>query len=148
MKKFDHPHSVRGVTNDNWPVYRYAHVLLMMAEAINEIDGPSSEAYGYINQVRQRAGLGDLTPGLIQSEFRDAVYHEQRVELAFENHRWFNLLRTGRAKETMTQYAEMVKDLQPHLKEPVYVIEDYKLLYPIPARELTLNPKLEQNPGW
>jgi hypothetical protein len=148
VKKFDHPHSVRGVTNDNWPVYRYAHVLLMMAEAMNEIQGPSSEAYSYIDQVRQRAKLDPLTQGLTKPEFREAVYHEQRVELAFENHRWFNLLRTGRAKETMMQHAPSVKDLQPHLEEPVYVIEDYKLLYPIPERELTLNPDLEQNPGW
>ncbi len=148
IKKVDHPHSVRGVTNVNWPVYRYAHVLLMMAEVINELDGPTGEAYSYLNQVRQRAELDDLDPGLSQSEFREAVYQEQRVELAFENHRWFNLIRTGRAQNTMQQHGEEVKDIQRHLREPVYVIEEYKLLYPIPARELTLNPDLEQNPGW
>lgn len=148
IKKFDHPHSIRGVTNNNWPVYRYAHVLLMMAESINEIDGPTSEAYGYINQVRQRAGLDNLPAGLTQSEFRDAVYHEQRMELAFENHRWFNLLRTGRAIEALTKHGETHRGIQPHLEEPVYVIEEYKLLFPIPQRELTLNPSLTQNPGW
>jgi len=148
VKKFVHPHSVRGVTNDNWPVYRYAQVLLMLSETINEMDGPTSEAYSYINQVRQRAGLGPLPSGLSQSQFRDAVYHEERVELAFENHRWFSLLRTGRAKNVMTEHAKEVKDLQPHLVNPVYEIEDYKLLYPIPARELTLNPDLKQNPGY
>jgi hypothetical protein len=148
VKMYDHPHSVRGVTNDNWPIYRYAHVLLMMAEVVNELDGPTGQAYSYLNQVRQRAGINALAQGLSQSEFREAVYQEQRVELAFENHRWFNLLRTGRAQEIMQQHAEEVKDIQRHLREPVYVIEEYKLLYPIPARELTLNPDLEQNPGW
>lgn len=148
IKKVDHPHSIRGVTNNNWPVYRYAHVLLMLAESINEIEGPTSEAYDYINQVRQRAGLNNLSPGMTQSEFRDAVYHEQRVELAFENHRWFQLLRTGRAVEALTEHGETHRGIQPHLEEPVYVIEGHKLLYPIPQRELTLNPNLGQNPGW
>ncbi|MFH5886404.1 RagB/SusD family nutrient uptake outer membrane protein [Halalkalibaculum sp. DA3122] len=149
VKKVDHPHSVRGATNGNWPVYRYAHVLLMMAETINEVDGPISEAYGYINQVRQRAGLDPLATGLSQSEFREAIYQEQRVELAFENHRWFNLLRTGRAIETMMQHGEEVKDLQPHFtSQPVYIIEDFKLIYPIPEREINLNPHIQQNPGW
>lgn len=147
IKKYASPHSVRGVTNDNWPVYRYAEVLLMMAEALNEL-GSTSEAYGYINQVRRRAGLDDLTAGLSQSEFREAVYHEQRVELAFENDRWFNLLRTGRAMRAMEEHADAHKNIQPHWQDPAYVIEEYKLVYPIPQRELTLNPDLEQNPGW
>lgn len=148
VKKFDHPHSIRGVTNNNWPVYRYAHILLMLAESINEMEGPTSEAYNYINQVRARAGLDDLKANLTQSEFRDAVIHEQRVELAFENHRWFHLLRTGRAIDAMTKHGEVHRDIQPHLQEPVYVIEEYKLIYPIPQREMTLNPNLNQNPGW
>lgn len=147
-KKFAHPHSVYGVTNDDWPVYRYSEVLLMTAEVINEIDGPTGEAYDYINQVRHRAGLNPLTPGLSQSEFRKAVYHEERVELAFENHRWFNLLRTGRAIEVMTKHGERVKDKQTHMVEPVYVIEKYKLLFPVPKRLITLNPSVQQNPGY
>lgn len=148
VKKYDHPHSIRGVTNNNWPIYRYAHILLMLAESINEIEGPTSEAYDYINQVRNRAGLDDLAGNLNQSEFRDAIIHEQRVELAFENHRWFHLLRTGRAIDAMTIHGEIHQGIQPHLQEPAYIIEEYKLIYPIPQREMTLNPNLDQNPGW
>jgi hypothetical protein len=149
VKKFDHAHTVRGVTRDNWPVYRYAQVLLMLAEAINEANsGPNTFAYGYVKQVRKRAGLGPLPSGLNQEEFRKAVYHEERVELAFEDHRWFNLLRTGRALKVMKNHAKHVKDIQPHLQEPVYEIEKYKLLYPIPKRLINLNPNLRQNPGW
>ncbi|MFH5883608.1 RagB/SusD family nutrient uptake outer membrane protein [Halalkalibaculum sp. DA3122] len=148
VNKYASDHSVLGRTNDNIPVYRYAHVILMMAEVINEIEGPTSEAYGYIDEVRQRAGLDPLTAGLSKADFRDAVYHEQRVELAFENHRWYNLLRQGRAMEVMQQHAPDVKDIQPHFTEPVYIIEEYKLLYPIPERERTLNADLAQNPGW
>lgn len=148
VKKYDWPHSIPGVTNSNWPVYRYAQVLLLMAEVINEIEGPTAEAYNYINQVRDRADLVDLAPGLNQEEFREAVYNEQRVELAFENHRWFQLLRTDRAIDALTVHGDVHRNIQPHFNEPAYVIEEFKLLYPIPQRELTLNPNLNQNPGW
>lgn len=148
IKKYHHPHPVLGRSNENVPVYRYAHVLLMLAECVNELEGPTAEAYGYINQVRQRAGLGELTPGLSQSQFADAVLQEMRVELAFENHRWYNLLRTGRAMEFMQQHAAIYKNRQPHFAEPAYIIEAYKFLYPIPQREITLNSNLTQNAGW
>ncbi|MFH5834349.1 RagB/SusD family nutrient uptake outer membrane protein [Halalkalibaculum sp. DA3122] len=147
IKKFVHSFEQPGRTNENVPVYRYAHVLLMMAEVINEVEGPTSEAYGYINQVRQRAGLNNLTPGLSKEEFRDAVYHEQRVELAFENHRWYDLLRTNRAIEVMNAHGEEQKQLVPRLTEETYNVVEYKLLLPIPLREVRLN-NLEQNPGW
>lgn len=147
VRKYASAHSVLGVTGDNWPVYRYAEVLLMLAEALNET-GTTGEAYRYINEVRRRAGLDDLTAGLSQAQFRDSVYHEQRVELAFEGDRWFNLLRTGRAMEEMRTHGEVHRGIQPHLTPPAYVIEEYKLKYPIPQRELSLNPELGQNPGW
>jgi starch-binding outer membrane protein, SusD/RagB family len=119
-----------------------------MTEVINEFEGPTTEAYSYIDQVRQRADLDDLATGLTQDEFREAVYYEQRVELAFENHRLFQLLRTERAIEALTIHGGVHRNIQPHFNEPAYVIEEFKLLYPIPQRELTLNPNLEQNPGW
>ena len=93
INKYNHPHTIQGVTNDNWPVLRYADVLLMLAEAINEQGGPTAEAYDHLNAVRTRAGLEELS-GLDQVSFRDAVLKERRVELAFENHRWFDLKRT------------------------------------------------------
>src|SRR5690606_4194860 len=55
INKYNHPHSIRGVTNDNWPIIRYADVLLMLAEAINESSGPTPEAYEYLNSIRARA---------------------------------------------------------------------------------------------
>ena len=57
IKKYDHPHAIYGRTDDDWPVLRYSDVLLMLAEAINETTGPTSDAFSYLNQVRQRAGL-------------------------------------------------------------------------------------------
>jgi hypothetical protein len=91
--KFTHTHTITGRTDDNWPVLRYADVLLMMAEAINEQSGPTAEALGYLNQIRTRAGLKELA-AIDKDAFRTAVLKERRVELAFENHRWFDLQRT------------------------------------------------------
>lgn len=145
IKKFYHPpYALDGRANENWPVYRYAHVLLMLAEAINETGG--GDPYQYINPVRVRAGLQPLA-GLSQAAFRDAVFREQRVELAFENHRWYQLLRTGKAIEVMTQHGTQEKQRLTRLSAASYNIAAYKLLFPIPDREKRLNG-LEQNQGW
>ncbi len=118
----------------NIPVLRFADVLLMYAEALNESQGPVAAAYEAINRVRRRAGLEDLT-GLSQSNFREAVYLERRLELMMEFHRWFDLKRTGRVLEQLHQWDK------PNAQERHY-------LHPIPQREIDLNPRLVQNPGW
>jgi len=91
-----------AISNDsraNWKVIRYADVLLMYAEALNE-NGKTTEALTYLNQVRTRAGLAGFT-GLNKDQTRDKVILERRLELSFEGHRWFDLLRIGKAYETM-----------------------------------------------
>jgi len=139
LKYFDADAS-RSDQDNNFPLLRYADVLLMYAEVVNEMDGPSGAAYAAINQVRRRAGLGDLTPGLGKDAFRDAVLRERRVELAFEGHRWFDLKRTGRLIATM----------QAHLDQLAAgsTVQPFHQLYPIPQRELDVNPALTQNPGY
>ncbi len=145
IKKFYHPpYALDGRANENWPVYRYSHVLLMLAEAINETG--TGDPYPYINDVRHRAGL-DPVSGLGQAAFRDTVQHEMRVELAFEDHRWFQLLRTGKAIAVMTQHGKEEKQRLTRLSAASYDIAAYKLLFPIPDREKRLNG-LEQNQGW
>lgn len=145
IKKFYHPpYALDGRANENWPVYRYSHVLLMLAEAINEAG--TGDPYPYINDVRHRAGL-DPVSGLGQAAFRDTVQHEMRVELAFEDHRWFQLLRTGKAITVMTQHGKEEKQRLTRLSAASYDIAAYKLLFPIPDREKRLNG-LEQNDGW
>lgn len=119
----------------NFTLLRYADVLLMYAEAMNEQE-LTSQAYAYINQVRTRAGLKDLS-GLSQSDFRLAIEKERRVELAFEGHRWFDLVRTGRAQTVLNaDYA--ARGLS-------FTVEDHELLMPVPQGEIDINPKLEQN---
>lgn len=129
----------------NFIVLRLADVYLMRAEALNEIQGPTPEAYDLINAIRKRArnrdgsepgsGPADLV-GLDKTAFRDAVLHERAIELGFEGHRWFDLVRTGRLISTL-------KTAFPGLP-----ISDKHMLFPLPPDELTLNPLLSQNPGW
>ena len=116
----------------------------MLAEASNELG--SGDSYSYLNQVRERANLEPLS-GLNKELFRDAVHHEQRVELAFENHRWFQFLRSEDVVEIMTEHGNDEKLRLTRLRGASYNIQAYKLLFPIPEREIRLNG-FEQNPGW
>ncbi|WP_257669221.1 RagB/SusD family nutrient uptake outer membrane protein [Parapedobacter tibetensis] len=128
----------------NFIVLRLADVYLMRAEAMNEVGGPSDEAYDMINEIRGRARNRNGQPSafpedvadLNQDEFRDAVLHERAIELGFEGHRWFDLVRTSRLVETLKAI------------DPTLPVMDKHLLFPIPPDELILNPLLTQNPGW
>ncbi len=155
INKYNHPHTIVGRTDDNWPVLRYADVLLMLAESINEQDGPG-EAFEYINRVRQRAGLTALG-GLGQEAFRTAIRHERRVELAFENDRWFDLKRSMTAAQMATLLnahgtAEKASPSVDRSGVPFapndYKFDAYEALYPIPDRQLFLSKNLTQNPGY
>jgi len=123
----------------NFPVLRFAEVLLLNSEVLNEINGgPTAEAYSAINQVRARAKLPDLTPGLSQSDFRDSVFLERRKELVQEGHRWFDLVRQGGQV--------LVDALKVFPAKQAASLKDS--LYPIPLTEIQLDPLLTQNPGW
>ena len=123
----------------NFPVIRYADVLLMYAEALNEINGgPTADAYAAINRVRTRAHIDNLTEGLNQADFRDSVFLERRKEFIQEGMRWFDLSRRGGTylydalRKITAKTGAAVKDT----------------LYPVPQSEIDLNPLLTQNPGW
>jgi hypothetical protein len=138
IKYKDIPFTERDADN-NWMVLRYADILLMYAEALNELnEGPNNEAYSMVNQVRARAGLDSLTDGLNKTDFAMALEHERQVELAFEGHRWFDLVRTGRALQVMNAHFHGVIAIQPH-----------QLLFPIPQRQININPTIIfQNDGY
>lgn len=119
-------------------VLRYADVLLMLAEAENEVNGPSAAAYEAINRVRDRVNMPDVTPNLTKEQFRDEVIHERRVELAFEGHRWYDLITLGIADKMINGINEFNRAFVPNKQE----------LLPIPQSEIDLNPKLQQNPGY
>ena len=144
IKKFAKPHALQGNTGNNLPVYRYSEVLLFMAEVLNE-QNKSAEAAAYLNQVRTRAGLGAATAAST-ADLREAIFKERRVELAFENKRWFDLVRTGRVKEIIGAYGARVKANPTNYYFPkdavppgnaFTVLDDY---YGLPAVESALTP--------
>jgi hypothetical protein len=129
-------HTDRGRRTDaNVPIYRYADVLLMFAEAENEARGPEG-AYAAINEVRRRANLPILS-GLSQGDFRTAVRQERSYELAFENKRWFDLKRWGTWLDVLRADPVAGARIQPHHRWA-----------PLPQQELDNSPGLTQNPGY
>ena len=158
IAKYYHPNSytVLGRQGDNWPVLRYADVLLMLAEAINEQSGPTGEAIGYLTQIRGRAGLAPLT-GLTKESFRTALFHERRIELAFENDRWYQLKRTMDPTQMaafLNTYAVFEKANPTTTRGGIpfsagdYQFAPYEVLFPIPANEILINKALTQNSGY
>jgi hypothetical protein len=131
----------QGQSSKNLPIIRYAEVLLIYAEALNEVNGaPTTEAYWAIDEVRKRAGIPKLqetAPDLTVDQFRNSVFQERRKELAFEYQRWFDLVRRG-----ADYYVKTLKAAGKTLAAPKH------LHFPTPQRELNLNPKLEQHPDW
>lgn len=145
-KQYHPPYTLMENTDDNWPVYRYAEVLLALAECMNE-QGQGAAALPYLNQVRARAGLLPAT-ATDQGTLRTIIMHERRVELAFENKRWFDLVRTGQAIPVMTAYGIKMKQQFSYLLPNSFNVTQNKLIYAIPFRETTVNPALGQNPGY
>jgi hypothetical protein len=152
--KYNHGFVDRGRTNDDFPILRYPDVLLMIAECLNEqAFSGGGEAFTLLNQVRTRAHLpaktaGNANPALnvsTQAAFRDALFQERRVEFAFENHRWYDLLRTGKAVDVMNAHgARQIAEFAT-IPAGSYQVTANKLLLPIPQREVTLD-NLVQNP--
>lgn len=121
----------------NFIVYRYAGALLMQAEALNEL-GMTSSSRNPINEVRKRAGLSPLSSSISQSDMREAIIHERRMELAFEGHRWFDIIRIDNGNYAVNFLHSIGKN---------NVTKD-RLLFPIPQTEMDANPLMTQNPGY
>jgi hypothetical protein len=118
---------------------------LAIAEVLNELNR-ASEALNFLNQVRERADLDPITE-INQSLLREIILHERRVELAFENKRWHDLVRTGRTIEIMTKNGQYLKSIHGHLSDNSYNVTPEKLIFPIPLREIQIGG-LTQNPGY
>ncbi|SFR66890.1 RagB/SusD family nutrient uptake outer membrane protein [Maribacter stanieri] len=140
IKKYVEPHALHQNHGMNFPVYRYSEVLLFLAEALEE-QGKGGEALPYLNEVRARAGLGDAT-----GDLEEAIFEERRVELAFENKRWFDLVRTGRANEVITAFGARVFSNPNDYYYPVGAeprgnsFSNIRLRYALPASESEFNP--------
>lgn len=147
VKKHYMDHTMQNQSDDNWPLIRYADVLLMYAEALNEISAtPPAEAIEYVNQIRRRAfglpiyGVSERDLPISQTEdqytFREAIQHERRLELAFEGHRWFDLVRTDTYQAVMNSHFG---------SSSPYKVEAYHKLFPVPQQEIDINPLLKPN---
>lgn len=143
IRKYYHPpYQYAGRAGDNFPVYRYAGALLLLAENL-VAQNRNAEALPYVNEVRARAGLEPLT-----SVTAEDVADEMRHELAFENHRWTDLIRTGKAIETMTEFGKTMKAKYQWILPSAFEVTGNRLVFAFPLRERQINYLLEQNPGY
>lgn len=177
VKKFVNPNIIFNSTyhsapTTSWIVFRYAEILLNYAEALNEANNsPTSEAYDAVNQVRARANMPKLPAGMSYADFKERIRNERRIELAFEDHRFFDVRRWKLYAEQKTDpsvtttyrnhiyilYSGNVKlngatpsytyTHNSDVSNVVYTSpkNDY---YPIPYTETQKVPTLGQNEGW
>lgn len=117
-------------------VYRYADILLKKAEALNE-QGLTDQACEPLNIVRRRAGLEDVPKGLTQEAMREKIIRERRMELAFEGHRYFDLIRIQNGDYALEFFRSIGKNVTRE-----------RLLLPIPLTEMDSNHAMTQNPGY
>ncbi|MCD2424293.1 RagB/SusD family nutrient uptake outer membrane protein [Niabella pedocola] len=150
-------------TGTNWPLLRYADILLMFAEADNYLNnGPSEKAYTAVNMVRRR-GYGkdvlapdtqaDAPAGLSQQDFQELIVNERLRELAFEGLRKHDLIRWGLYPSVMqVQAREYQTNMPVALRDPAVAqaqrVTARAVLFPIPNSELAVNPNIKQNSGW
>lgn len=126
----------------NFPVFRYADVLLMYAESLNEWKGkPEKEAYDAVNKLRIRADV-DIVDNMTYDKFRSFIMDERARELCYEGHRRFDLVRWGILVETVKRISQEINS-----RGGEYVSETHNLC-PIPQTEIIKNVNLEQNPGY
>ena len=143
----------------NFVFYRYAEVLLNYAESLNEAVGPNSEVYSSVNAVRRRAGMPDLPEGLTKDQMRARIHNERAVEFAFEDMRWWDILRWKEGEAIVAQPMKGMKIIKKadgtfsysvvELSSFQKVFQDRMYLYPIPQNEMNkTSGALVQNPGW
>ncbi|MCK9413298.1 MAG: RagB/SusD family nutrient uptake outer membrane protein [Prolixibacteraceae bacterium] len=146
----------------NGVMFRYGEVLLNYAEAMNEAYGPDATGTGIltmtartaVNLIRTRATMPVFTTGLSQAGFRTKLRNERRVELAFEDHRFWDIRRWKIGNTTTAIYGtDIAKGASNNITYTSKLVEqriwdDRMYFYPIPQRELFINKKLTQNTGW
>jgi hypothetical protein len=158
------PPSYSGTYHD-WVYYRYAGVLLSYAEALNEFSGPSADVYNVLYALRKRAGIltgsGNtygVPQGMSQQEMRTFIHNERRVEMAFEEQRYWDLRRWKEAAQAYNSAPLRGFDLQLSsggqlFYNPIAVLktvfrDPQMYLYPIPYSEVIRNNQMKQNPLW
>ncbi|MGF7080411.1 RagB/SusD family nutrient uptake outer membrane protein [Mucilaginibacter sp. UYCu711] len=145
-------------SSSNWVIFRYGEVLLSYAEAQNEAVGPDASVYGAMQLIRTRAGLPNVAAGLTQAQMRASIRRERRIELSFEEKRWYDIRRwliTTGPTGVLTNpefginivYTAGVPKYTP-VNIYTNIFKDYQNWMPIPQNTIAKNPKLVQNPGY
>jgi starch-binding outer membrane protein, SusD/RagB family len=143
-----------GASYNDWIILRLGEVLLNYAEAKNEASGPDGTVYAAVNRVRTRAGLPDLDPGLSQDQMREKIRHERAIELAFEEHRYFDVIRWGLGPTVFNRPIHGMNINSAGTTFTRFVVEQRVFqpkhnLFPIPEAEIQKNKNLlPNNPGW
>lgn len=163
QKKRLNPDAAPGsASGQNDVFYRYSEVLLNYAEAQNEAVGPDASVYDAINQVRNRSDLPNLETGLSKEAMRDAIHSERRVELCFENKRFYDnkRLKTAEVVMAVPTHNMVIRNSVPSDNSGVWVysVEEEEFdtaefnlrqyMSPIPQNVIDQNPKIVQNPGY
>ncbi|MDR2816086.1 MAG: RagB/SusD family nutrient uptake outer membrane protein [Proteiniphilum sp.] len=147
-----------------WIMFRYAEILLNFAEAENEYSGPTTEVYKAITDLRARAGIEPGAdnlyglkpiPAMTKEEMRGVIRNERRIEMAFEEQRYWDVRRWRAAEEVFANplYGLQItksSNVLNYERVPVasYSFEDKRYFYPIPYSEVVKNKNMKQNPGW
>lgn len=142
-----------GNTYRRFALFRLAELYLNYAEAENEVNGSAGAPFNAVHEIRNRVGMPDVPIGLSKEDMRERIRHERRIELAFEDHRFWDVRRWKIAEvvDNRTVHKVMI-DENNVFTYPVFqnrVFDKKKhYLFPIPQTELDKNPNMEQNPGW
>jgi hypothetical protein len=146
---------IKNSDGTNFPMLRYADVLLMAAEAENEVNGPSAQAHAWLNKVRARASASLYTGATTitsKNAFRQVIQDERSRELCFEAWRKLDLIRWNILMPTMAalipELAASTQNYRAQASTAAVNITSKYLLQPIPLREISLNNLLVQNPSW
>lgn len=138
-----------------WILFRLGTVMLDFAESRNEASGPDAEVYAAVNAIRARADMPELPEGLSQDEMRARIRQERRIEMAFEDNRFWDVRRWKIGVETfgkpihgmrITRVGDALNYERVQVRARIF--DDRRHFFPIPQSELNKNPNLEQNAGW
>jgi len=130
---------------NNWRIIRYADILLMHAEALNN-QGMTSQAATFVNMVRERAGVSTISSSMSQDDMTQAIIDERVLELTGESHRFFDLVRWGLADEYLGQNS-LHGDHPKSLSGGIFQENRHEYIW-IPLSEIGANPNISQNPGY
>ena len=151
-----------GSHKDLWVYFRYAEILLNFAEAENEVNGPTNDVINALIHIRKRAGIEagsdkkyGIDANMTKDEMREFIHNERRIEMAFEEQRYYDIRRWREAEKIFAEPLKGMNIIKGTNTTTYSVVDVLKVnwtnkmyLYPIPYTEVNKNDKMDQNPNW